>query len=94
MCAGLGDIKWRFNTLPGYPDFLEECPRGIACICIYIDMFCFADEKATLLRTLRPARERTRVHKQHEGHEEKYNEQDSAQRGTPERNETTVTLHT
>ena len=29
LCAGFSDIKWRFKTLPGYPDFLEEIPRGI-----------------------------------------------------------------
>ena len=28
LCAGFSDIKWRFKTLPGYPDFLEESPRG------------------------------------------------------------------
>ena len=35
LCAGLSDIKWRFKTLPGYPDFLEECPRGIIYISHY-----------------------------------------------------------
>ena len=43
LCAGLGDIKWKFKTLPGYPDFLEETPRGIIYIYIYIpkeDLLC------------------------------------------------------